>query len=92
MVELLASTPSSSPSTVNNENEPILNPRRFSHDNTMISTPSEATSNDSSRVNSKLLHRRIVTMLESLRGRNGNDGTTLPSTSPKVTHTQTGSK
>lgn len=90
MVELLASTPPST--TVNNENEPILNTRRLSRDNATIPTSSETTSNDSSRVHSKLLHRRIVTMLETLRGRNGNNETTSPPTSPGLTHSHMGLK
>jgi len=83
MAELLASSPP--PLTpVNNENEPILNARKSSRDDTALATSPEMSTSDSSRVQSKLLHRRIVTMLESLRGRSGNGGVTPLPTSPRL--------
>jgi hypothetical protein len=91
MVELLASSSPSS-TTVNNENEPILNARKLSHDVTTLSTPSEMPTIDSSRVQSKLLHRRIATMLETLTGRNGNSRATSPPASHKLTPSHMGSK
>jgi hypothetical protein len=66
MAELLAS--SSTSTTINNENELIQNSIKSSQDNPMLSTSPETTTIDSSRVHSRLLHRRIVTMLETLRG------------------------
>jgi hypothetical protein len=76
MAELLAS--SSSP-TVNNENEPIPIATKSSQDDPISSTSPEMTPVDSSRVHSRLLHRRIVTMLETLKLRGGNGGATSPS-------------
>ena len=58
-----------SSTTVNNENEPISTASKSSQDDPTSSTSSEITTIDSSRVHSKLLHRRIVTMLETLRRR-----------------------
>jgi hypothetical protein len=84
MAELLAS--SSTSTTINNENELIPNSIKSSQDNPILSTFPETTTIDSSRVHSRLLHRRIVTMLETLRGGRGsvNGGATSPPTSPRL--------
>jgi len=77
MAELLASS-----STVNNENE-LVSTKSSQNDATTIPTTTtipEIISIDSSHVHSKLLHRRIVTMLETLRKPN-DDSSTLPLTS-----------
>lgn len=93
MVELLASSsPSSTTTTVNNENEPIPNTTKSSYDEPIVSNSPERPTIDSSHVHSKVLRRRIVTMLETLRRRGGNGGTTSPSTSPKLTSSPMGSK
>ena len=65
MAELLASSFSSTSSTVNNENE-LVSTKSPQENSASISSP-ESSSNDPSRIHSKLLHRRIVTMLETLR-------------------------
>ena len=88
MVELLASS-SPVPSTITDENESISTTTKITHDDSGISTSSELTTVDSSRVHSKLLHRRIVTMLENLRRRGG---ATSPPTSPRLTTTHIDSK
>ena len=77
MAELLAS--SSSSTTVTNENEPISTASNSSQDDPTSSTSPEMTTIDSSRVHSRLLHRRIVTMLETLKRRGGSSGATSPS-------------
>jgi hypothetical protein len=77
MAELIAS------STVNNENELVST--KSSQDDPTTTTVSEITSIDSSHVHSKLLHRRIVTMLETLRKPN-DDSSTLPLTSSHNEH------
>ncbi|CAF4184504.1 unnamed protein product [Rotaria sp. Silwood2] len=88
MVELLASSESSSitPSStrINNENEPIINITQPSQNDPTLSTSPDATTIDSSRVHSRLFHRRIVTMLETLKKRGGNSGPISPPTSPKL--------
>jgi hypothetical protein len=75
MAELLAS---SSSTPVNNENEPISTASNSSQDDPTSSTSPEMTTMDSSRVHSRLLHRRIVTMLETLKRRGGSSGATSP--------------
>ncbi|CAF1950524.1 unnamed protein product [Rotaria magnacalcarata] len=89
MVELLASSESSSssmtslPTPMNNENKHISNVTKPStNDPTQLNSP-EVTTIDSSRIHSRLFHRRIVTMLETLKIRSGNTDTASPSTSPK---------
>ncbi|CAF4955270.1 unnamed protein product [Rotaria sp. Silwood1] len=88
MVELLASSESSSitPSStqINNENEPIINITKSSQNDPTLSTSPDMTAIDSSRIHSRLFHRRIVTMLETLKKRGGNGGPTSPPTSPKL--------
>jgi len=94
MAELLASSSASSPpsTTINNENEPIRNTAKSSQDDAILASSSETTTIDSSRVHSKLLHRRIATMLETLRGRGGNGGATSPPTSTRLTPSHLQSK
>lgn len=93
MVELLASSPESSiPSIVNQENESISTSTRSTPDDSGISTSPETMPIDSSRIQSKLLHRRIATMLDTLRRRSGNSGTTSPPVSPRLTPTHIDSK
>jgi hypothetical protein len=67
MAELLASS-----SIINDENELVST--KSSQDETILS---EITSNDSPRARSKLLHKRIVTMLETLR-KSDDDYSTKP--------------
>ncbi|CAF3034466.1 unnamed protein product [Rotaria sp. Silwood2] len=62
MAELLASS-----STINDENELVST--KSSQDD---STSNEILSINSSRIQSKLFHRRIVTMLETLKKSNDN--------------------
>jgi hypothetical protein len=71
MAELLAS------STINNENELVST--KSSQDDPIITTTAipEITSIDSPHVNSKLLHRRIVTMLETLKKSNDDSSSIL---------------
>lgn len=88
MVELLASSSPAS-TTVNNENEPMSNVTKSSQDEPTVSISPERPTIDSSHVHSKVLRRRIVTMLETLRRRGG---TTSPPTSPKLTSSPMGSK
>ncbi|UJR16293.1 hypothetical protein I4U23_003199 [Adineta vaga] len=66
MVELLASS-----STVNNENEVTQNNVKLSSDEPILSPLTENALPDSSHGQSRVIQRRIVTMLESLRGRGG---------------------
>lgn len=92
MVELLASssTSSSSSSTINNqENEPFSHMTKSTQRGSVLSTAPEMPTADGSQVHSKVLRRRIVNMLETLRKRSG---TTPPSTSPKFTPSGMGSK
>ena len=89
MVELLASSPSPSP-TVNQENDSTLTSMKSTADDSGISTSSEMIPIDSSRMQSKLLHRRIATMLDTLRRRSG--AASPPSASPRLTSTYSDSK
>lgn len=86
MVELLASSESSprasSLTRVNNENEPISNRRKSTQNEPALSNAPENTTADSSRIHSRLFHRRIVTMLETLKGRNGTDEAATSQTPP----------
>jgi hypothetical protein len=77
MAELLASS-----STVNHENELVST--TSPPDNSTITT-TDIPSIDSSRMHSKLLHRRIVTMLETLK-KPDNDSSTLPLTFSQTEH------
>jgi len=82
MAELLASS-----STVNNENE-LVSTKSSQDDATTIPTTTtvpEITSIDSSHVHSKLLHRRIVTMLDTLR-KPDDDSSTVPTTTSHTEH------
>ena len=59
----------------------------------LASSSPETSGTDSSRVQSRLLHRRIVTMLETLRRRGGNGAaTTSPPPSPRLASTHGESK
>jgi hypothetical protein len=78
MAELLASS-----STVNNENE-LVSTKSNQDDPSTIKDP-EPTSSDSPRMHSKLLHRRIVTMLETLT-KPTEDSSTLPLTTSHTEH------
>ncbi|CAF3535800.1 unnamed protein product [Adineta steineri] len=91
MAELLAS--SSLSTTVNNENESIPNARISFQDNPISSSVSpEVTTNDSTPVHSRLIHRRIATMLDTLKGRGSNSGSTSPPSTPKSIPTNIESK
>ncbi|CAF3709577.1 unnamed protein product [Rotaria sordida] len=96
MVELLASSESSSitPSStrINNENESILNITKSSQNDPTLSTSPDMATIDSSRIHSRLFHRRIVTMLDTLKRRSGNNGPTSPPTSPKILPSYTETK
>ncbi|CAM2698788.1 unnamed protein product [Rotaria socialis] len=86
MVELLASSESSItslPTPVNNGNEHISNVTKPSTNDPTQLNSSEVTAIDSSRIHSRLFHRRIVTMLETLKIRGGNTGAASPPTAPK---------
>ncbi len=82
MAQLLAA--SSSSSTVNNENE-LVSPKSTTDDSTTTIISPETTFIDSSRVHSNLLHRRIVTMLETLR-KPTDDPSALPLPSSHTEH------
>ncbi|CAF0801929.1 unnamed protein product [Adineta ricciae] len=77
MAELLASA-----STSNNENEPTQSHVKTSADDPILSPPTETTLPDSSRVQSKLIQRRVATMLESLRGRGASGESASPLKTP----------
>ena len=67
MVELLASSSTSN----NQENEIVPSMSKFSQRESVLTTAPEMPATNSSHVHSKVLHRRIVNMLETLRKRGG---------------------
>ena len=84
MAELLASSP-----VTNHEREAIPTVPG----DAALTASTDVSGTDSSRVHSRLLHRRIVTMLETLRRRGGNGAaTTSPPPSPRLAAGQADSK
>ncbi|CAF0994333.1 unnamed protein product [Adineta ricciae] len=77
MAELLASA-----STSNNENELAQSHVKTSADDPILSPPTETSLPDSSRDQSKLIQRRVATMLESLRGRGASGESASPLKTP----------
>jgi hypothetical protein len=88
MAELLAS---SYVTTDNNEQQHSSNliDEKSSLDDDATSVTCEIIANDETRVHSKLLHRRIATMLDTLRRRGGNTSVSSPSTSPRPSSSRT---
>ena len=79
MAQLLASSASSS--TVNNEN-PFVSIKSPPENDEQATIEISESSIDSPNLHSKLLHRRIVTMIETLKKPNDDPSTLLSSSSP----------